>query len=615
MKRNYLIPFLSIAISAVCISGQIAAQTSENREIRNLKAFAKLYGYVRFFHPSDESANMDWDKFAVAGVEDIIKCKNDSELKETLKKWYYPVAPTMQIYNNENEIDTKSISYDRDTTGMDVVAWQHYGVWLGAESNTYRSSRVYSKGNIESGEYQGEITQLNKLPGITKLFQKFPGKNEVFTSVLFENLNCRIPLTLYCDSNGTKGKNRSYSMEFIKEKLAPYDTTGFSSDDKKTRLADIVIAWNVYTHFYPYFSEVKIDWEKVLPEFLVLASENKNGEEFFYTLKKLTARLHDGHAFVSSSKFPEYRLPLKIDLIENQFIITSSYNPELPVGSFVESIDGIPIKKEFDKQFESLSGSEQFSRVNALSYIGSAYERKDAELNVSVNGVRKNVKVRRDFTGWMLEYTYEPIKKLEDGVYLVSVLYTDNEQFGQMLGELKNAKGIIFDLRFNAMPRAGKERISMWDDILWRMIDGDTKSAKWMIPEVIYPDQKDLTFIERGWTMSPYPKYFNCPKVFITDSYNVSHWETFMGIVEYYKLGEIVGAATAGANGNMNSIHLPGGFNAGFTGMKVLKHNGSQHHLIGIQPTYPVQRSIKAVKEGRDEYLEKAIEVLKSKIK
>lgn len=48
--------------------------------------------------------------------------------------------------------------------------------------------------------------------------------------------------------------------------------------------------------------------------------------------------------------------------------------------------------------------------------------------------------------------------------------------------------------------------------------------------------------------------------------------------------------------------------------MKVLKHDGSQHHLIGIQPTYPVQRTIKAVKEERDEYLEKAIEVLTKKI-
>ena len=87
-----------------------------------------------------------------------------------------------------------------------------------------------------------------------------------------------------------------------------------------------------------------------------------------------------------------------------------------------------------------------------------------------------------------------------------------------------------------------------------------------------------------------------------------------MGIFEHYKIAEFVGEPTAGTNGNVNFINLPGGFNIMWTGMKVVKQDGSQHHLIGIQPTYPVQRTIKAVKDGRDEYLEKAIEILRSKI-
>jgi hypothetical protein len=44
--------------------------------------------------------------------------------------------------------------------------------------------------------------------------------------------------------------------------------------------------------------------------------------------------------------------------------------------------------------------------------------------------------------------------------------------------------------------------------------------------------------------------------------------------------------------------------------MKVLKHDGSQHHLIGFKPDYPVTHTMEAILEGRDEYLEKAMEVL-----
>jgi hypothetical protein len=84
-----------------------------------------------------------------------------------------------------------------------------------------------------------------------------------------------------------------------------------------------------------------------------------------------------------------------------------------------------------------------------------------------------------------------------------------------------------------------------------------------------------------------------------------------MGFVEGYQLAEIVGQPTAGTNGNVIAMVLPGGFRMMWTGMKVVKHNGSQHHLIGILPTVPTERTIQGIREGRDEFLEKAIEVIK----
>jgi len=84
-----------------------------------------------------------------------------------------------------------------------------------------------------------------------------------------------------------------------------------------------------------------------------------------------------------------------------------------------------------------------------------------------------------------------------------------------------------------------------------------------------------------------------------------------MGIVEAYKLGEIVGGPTAGTNGNINLTDLPLGYGIWWTGMKVLKHDGSQHHGVGILPTVPVTRTIQGIREGRDEQLERALSTLK----
>ena len=43
--------------------------------------------------------------------------------------------------------------------------------------------------------------------------------------------------------------------------------------------------------------------------------------------------------------------------------------------------------------------------------------------------------------------------------------------------------------------------------------------------------------------------------------------------------------------------------------MKVQKHDGAQHHGVGIKPHVYVERTIRGLGEGRDEFLEKALEL------
>jgi C-terminal processing protease CtpA/Prc len=74
-----------------------------------------------------------------------------------------------------------------------------------------------------------------------------------------------------------------------------------------------------------------------------------------------------------------------------------------------------------------------------------------------------------------------------------------------------------------------------------------------------------------------------------------------------YHLGEIVGAPTAGTNGDIAQISEPTGCSTTFTSRRVTKLDGSRHHLIGVRPTIPASRTIAGVVAGRDEVLEKAL--------
>jgi C-terminal processing protease CtpA/Prc len=94
------------------------------------------------------------------------------------------------------------------------------------------------------------------------------------------------------------------------------------------------------------------------------------------------------------------------------------------------------------------------------------------------------------------------------------------------------------------------------------------------------------------------------------DGRDQSGAETFLQIVAHYRLGELVGQATAGTDGTKLTVTLPGGYQVSFTGMRALKQDGSPIQGVGVLPTVPVARTIAGVTAGRDELLEKAIEIV-----
>jgi hypothetical protein len=49
-------------------ANETAQRALTTRGLRNEIAFARLLGYVRYFHPSDEAAAADWEALAIRGA-------------------------------------------------------------------------------------------------------------------------------------------------------------------------------------------------------------------------------------------------------------------------------------------------------------------------------------------------------------------------------------------------------------------------------------------------------------------------------------------------------------------------------------------------------------------
>ncbi len=747
------------------------AGEANSHSVQNLRAFAKIYGYVRFFHPSDEASKIDWDKFALYGADKIKYAKDDKELKETLRQLFLPFAPTAQIYSSSEKLKDFSACFPKDTIGLKVIAWQHFGIGLGEKSSIYNSKRINRNNSqtksdsnntqkyapfsqsIDAISYRGkEIKLLAKAkaqvsgkennghlwlkvnkenkqigffnnmddrpividdwkeyeiigtvdkdaklisfggflrkegkiwfddfklffrdkdeewqqikienPGFEvvdandrvkswfygtqgyiyvidtnekneggnsfsiekisdqKLFSKYPNIGETINEEISPGLFCNIPLALYSDKNSTLGPRNNNLMDSLLFELGAINLPPYSANYETVRLGNVINAWNVFQHFYPYFDVVKVDWDNVLTETLTEALKDKTSDQFYNTLKKMVAKLQDGHGYVYYS--PEQKiggLPISVGWIENQLVITGSQDSLFKKGDIIENIDGVTGEETLLNEEKFVSGSPQLKRFRALNEIGNGLFGSIAQIQLIRSGNKTKVESKRQikngnlFFNNVFEFTFPRFKKLENDIYYINASVTKTQFFGN-LQLLSKAKGIIFDQRFDGSTRDYKDLFQPSEMIKY-LIDTTAYSAWWNVPQTIYPNRNGVSYEKSRWTITPSAPRIKAKIVFINDPAVVSYGESYTGIFENYKLGEFVGESTAGTNGNVNFITLPGGFKIMFTGMKVIKNDGSQHHLIGIKPTYTVQRTIKAVKEGRDEYLEKAIEVLKEKI-
>jgi C-terminal processing protease CtpA/Prc len=577
--------------------GNEPARPLQEPALENLVAFTRLLGYVRYFHPSDEAAALDWDTFALEGVTAVEPAKGPAELARVLQERFRPIAPTVRVFPTK-EPPAPDPAPPQEAASAKVVAWYHFGVGMGDPASIYRSVRVTNKEPVPS-------LPTWKLPEM-----KLPDPGKPFIADLGAGVSCRVPLALYADGNGTLPHTAAPAKAVASTKPPGFTPTG---KDRSTRLAAVALAWNVFQHFYPYFDVVKTDWPAELRRALTKAATDPDEDAFLETLHRLVAGLHDGHGNVGlgSAAVQHFYPPLRWDWIEDRLVVTrvaAVGAGGLKPGCVVLKVDGRPAAEALAEQEQLISGATpQWKRYRALVRLAEGAKGSEMTLDtLSPAGEARVVRLHRTVDIATFQEFQEPARPAKVEAIKPDVLYVDlsrvtDKEYAQALPQLEKAKGVILDLR-------GYPRVS--PPSLGHLIDKPVTCPQWHVPVVLYPDQQNMAFAFSDWQVKPKEPRFQGKVAFLTDGRAISYAETYLGIVEHYKLAAIVGAPTAGTNGNINPFRLPGGYRVTWTGMRVLKHDGSRQHGIGIQPTVPVRRTIQGVAQGRDEVLQRALEVV-----
>jgi C-terminal processing protease CtpA/Prc len=570
----------------------------KGRALDNLVAFTRLLGYVRHFHPSDGAADADWNAFAITGMRTVEGAANAADLARALDELFRPLAPTVRVFpSGKRPALPADLSPPKEAAAIKVTAWRHLGFGGGLiqDQNPYSSRR-------ESVEAPG-----GKVP------ESFAAPALPFAAELGGGVACFVPLAVFADERGTLPHDTSRSSPGNSRSSpgapAPPRPAGFrpSGNDRATRLAAVAIAWNIFQHFYPYFDVVKVDWPGALKQALKSAATDADEAAFLKTLRRLVAKLQDGHGHVSG---PGARTlappPLTWDWVEEALVVTAlapDYAGQLKVGDVIREVDGRPAAAAIAAEEELISGATpQWRRSRALQEMEAGAPNSQLVLKVKPKSGKEFTEklVRSPQAKPVQERRPEPIAEVKPEIFYVDLGRVTDATFAAALPRLEQARGLVFDLRTypNNVSPGG---------VLSHCIDAPVTCPQWHVPKVTRPDRRDLEFAFSNWPVLPAPPRLKAKTAYITGGGAISYAETWLGIVEHYKLAAIVGGPTAGTNGNVNPVALPGRYTVSWTGMKVLKHDGSRHHGVGIQPTVPAKRTIAGVAAGKDELLERAI--------
>jgi len=516
-------------------------------------------------------------------VRDVEAASSPEDLARRLEHAFHAVAPGVRVAPKGAKVEMPELA--PPTTGdVSVVEWRHKGFSTGSGGGgAYSSERVraaFANGKTPDGFHDPRAPRVVDLPGGVTAF---------------------VPIALFADATGTFP--RLHEPPPPDSRIVKY-----TGDDRATRLADVALAWNVFAHFYPYFDVTEGDWNAELPRALRTAATDANAEAFNQTLFRLVAALHDGHGGVRTSTSDRSgALPIVWLWTDGQLVVTASDGAEgIRPGDVVVRIDGKPTREVLDEEERTISSATpQWARFRALRDLRYGSDGSTVTLLVRSATGERTVTLRRTQGAVALaEPRPEKIAELKPGVFYVNVDKINDADFNAALPKLQKATGIVFDLR--GYPS------SVSPAPLQHLTDKPIQSARWNIPIIRDPDwRKSPEWDTEGrWALAPVAPRLEAKIAFLVDGRAISYAESWMGIVEAYKLAEIVGETTAGTNGNIAPFTVPGGYTFYWTGMKVLKHDGSRHHGVGIVPTVPVMRTAKGIAEGRDEQLDRAVEIV-----
>ncbi len=416
-------------------------------------------------------------------------------------------------------------------------------------------------------------------------------------------------------------------------KISPFGTlifpnnreySGNDSVDLGLRILALYRYWNSIQYYFPYRYLIGEDWKGVLKEFIPIFTEATTMEMYKYAVHKIGCRINDTHS--TSGYMPHYRrlgrsAAAFLRFVEGKAVVMGFLDVErgeqsgLQLGDIITHIDGKRVEDIVSDRLDESSASNYPQKLNQITPLLLWTDYSSLEIDFVRCGVKKSTAIdtyeldsfKRLDTRFSTQtdiITKEGFSILEDDI---AYLYPELLKSGitdSIWNVIRDAKGLIIDMRCYPADNYFIDQISD------KLLPEPTPHAIFTQGSTVTPGR----FIEQRVSMagSKNSDYYRGMVVVIVNETTISNAEFTAMALRQAPKAVVIGSTTAAADGNITTTYLPGGIKTVFTGLGVYTPEGEETQRIGIIPDIEIKPTIKGISQGRDELLEKAIEVIKS---
>ena len=524
-------------------------------QIDNLVTLGRVWGFLKYHHSAIAAGKRQWDYDLFRVLPAILAAPDREHANEVLVHWIDSLGEVPSC-----EAEKCAPPPAADACLKPDIDWIRDTRTLGSELNL-RLQRIY---------------------------QNRPRGNQFYVNIALFN------------SPG----NPAFTHELV---------YGGNLPDPGFQLLALFRWWNIMQYWAPYRVDAAENWPAVLAEFIPKLALAKDVNDYQLAMFELVATANDTHANLWSSldarpPVGKCSLPIEVRFIDGQAVVTGLKDDKvaaasaLHIGDVIDALDNSPVAKL----------TEEWTPFYADS--NAAARRRDMARTLT-NGDCKpvHVKVRRDAN--LIELDAERLPRqnppkpewhdlpgdtfqlLSPDVAYLKLSSIKADDVPKYIERAANTKGLIIDIRnypSEFMPFA-----------LGRyFVKTHTAFATFTIGDPANPGAFSF-----GGTVAidPASTHYAGKVVILLDETSQSQAEYTAMAFRSAPNAIIVGSTTAGADGNVSQIPLPGGLSTMISGIGVFYPDHAPTQRIGIVPDVKASPTLAGIKAGRDEVLEAAI--------